>query len=483
MPNRGDRQFRATRGTGTRRTDAGRSRSTSQPRTGSASHLTSQPRTGSASTSTSQPRTGSASTSMSQLRTGSASHSTSRDSSSAHSQTRTQSHAHSQQRSGSRSRANAASHASSRSTSYASARSTGRTPTRTSARAAQRTTERDARRATERAEQRKTERTAQRKTERPAQNKTERSAQRSTMRKTKRSTSRLSSEQRVQGKTSDSMQFESRRIGDIRRSERRERAKENSRRYLVRIFIGIGIIVALIGGWAALYNSPAFTIQNVEVEGVEHLTSDEMSQLANVPTDTTLLRVDTETIRNRLKQTAWVEDATVTRKFPDTIKITVTEREIKAIVEIPNRSGSATKKWAIAKDHIWLMPIPEPGSEAAKTTSEKIYEDAKAALHITDVPYGTVAEIGQPCQDSNVNNALDIISGMTTDLANHVETVSAAGPAETTLLLDSGVEIAFGKAENIRDKERVILQILEENPDSVAYINVRLVETPTWRSI
>ena len=432
MPNRGDRQFRATRGTGTKRTDAGRPRSTSQPRTGSIS----------------------------------TSHSTSRDSSSARSQARTQSHAHTQQRSGSKSRSNVASHASSRSTSYASARSTGRTPTRTSARAAQRTTER--------ADQRKTDRTSQRTSER--------TALRSTKRKSKRATSK-SSEQRIQGKTSDSMQFESRRIGDIRRSERRERAKENSRRYLVRIFIGIGIIVALIGGWAALYNSPAFTIQNVEVEGVEHLTADEMSQLANVPTDTTLLRVDTETIRNRLKQTAWVEDATVTRKFPDTIKITVTEREIEAIVEIPNRSGSATKKWAIAKDHIWLMPIPEPGSEAAKTTSERIYEDAKTALHITDVPYGTEAEIGQPCQDSNVNNALDIIAGMTTDLANHVETVSAAGPAETTLLLDSGVEIAFGKAENIRDKERVILQILEENPDSVAYINVRLVETPTWRSI
>ena len=448
MPNRGDRQFRATRGTGTKRTDAGRSRSTSQPRTGSTS----------------------------------TSHSTSRDSSSARSQVRTQSHTHTQQRSGSKSRSNAASHASSRSTSYASARSTGRTPTRTSARAAQRTTERTEQRKTERSAQRTTERTAQRSTDRTTQRTTERAAQRSTKRKSKRATSK-SSEQRIQGKTSDSMQFESRRIGDIRRSERRERAKENSRRYLVRIFIGIGIIVALIGGWAALYNSPAFTIQNVEVEGVEHLTADEMSQLANVPTDTTLLRVDTETIRNRLKQTAWVEDATVTRKFPDTIKITVTEREIEAIVEIPNRSGSATKKWAIAKDHIWLMPIPEPGSEAAKTTSEKIYEDAEAALHITDVPYGTVAEIGQPCQDSNVNNALDIISGMTTDLANHVETVSAAGPAETTLLLDSGVEIAFGKAENIRDKERVILQILEENPDSVAYINVRLVETPTWRSI
>ena len=291
------------------------------------------------------------------------------------------------------------------------------------------------------------------------------------------------SQPRVQGETTDSAQFESRRIGDIRRSERRERAKASSRRYLVRIFIAIGVIVALIAGWAALYNSPAFSIENVEVEGVSHLTSDEMSQLANVPADTTLLRVDTETIRNRLKQTAWVQDAAVTRVFPNTLKISVTEREIEAIVEIPNRSGSATKKWAIAKDHIWLMPIPDPGTEAAKTTSEQIYEDAKTVLHITDVPYGTVAEIGQPCQDSNVNNALDIIAGMTTDLANHIETVSAAGPAETTLLLDSGVEIAFGKAENIRDTERVILQILEENPDSVAYINVRMVETPTWRAI
>ena len=292
--------------------------------------------------------------------------------------------------------------------------------------------------------------------------------------------------QRPSSQPLESGQRASRRIGDIKiteRRERRERAKKNTRRFILRVVIIIGIIVALIAGWAALYNSPAFTIEDVQVEGVEHLTSSEMSQLANIPTDATLLRIDTDAVRNRLLQTAWVEDASVSRVFPHTLKITVTEREIEAIVEVPNRTGSVIKSWAIAKDHMWLMPIPEKGSDAAKTTSGKIYEDAEAALHITDVPYGTTAEIGQICTDSNVNNALDIISGMTTDLVNHVVKVSAAGPAETTLLLDSGVEIAFGKAENIRDKERVILQILEENPDSVAYINVRMVETPTWRSI
>jgi cell division protein FtsQ len=129
------------------------------------------------------------------------------------------------------------------------------------------------------------------------------------------------------------------------------------------------------------------------------------------------------------------------------------------------------------------MPIPEKGTEAAEKTSAQIYEDADSALRIVNVPYGTEAQIGQECADGNINNALDIVSGMTTELAGQVESVSAAGPAETTLTLKSGIEIAFGKAENIRDKERVILQIMEEHPDSIAYINVRRVDQPTWRGL
>ena len=281
-------------------------------------------------------------------------------------------------------------------------------------------------------------------------------------------------------------QFVSTSVGELRRAERAERAerlRKSSRRYLVRFIIIVGVVVVLLAAWAVVYNSPAFTIQNVQVNGVEHLTSNEVSQLVNVPEGETLLRVDTGTIRNRLMQTAWIEDVEVKRAFPHTLEIDVTERSVQAVVEIPTGAGSTVKKWAIASDHIWLMPIPEADSEAAKTTSAQIYADAEAALHIVDVPYGTKAEIGQVCTDSNVNNALDIVNGMTTELAGRVVQVSAAGPAETTLVLDNGVEIAFGKAEDIRDKERVILKILEDNPDGVAYINVRMVEAPTWRAV
>ncbi|MBO4353254.1 MAG: FtsQ-type POTRA domain-containing protein [Eggerthellaceae bacterium] len=245
----------------------------------------------------------------------------------------------------------------------------------------------------------------------------------------------------------------------------------------------IGAIVAVLAIWAVVYNSPAFSIKNVQVNGVEHLTNEEMAQLASIPSDTTLLRVDVDAVATRVKQSSWIESVKVDRVFPDTLEINVTERKVLAIAEMPNDSGTATKSWAIAEDRIWLMPIPDASSEAAQTTSAKIYEDADSAVHIVDLPYGTQAEIGQECSDEVVSNALDILQEMTTELSGQVIKVSAASIAETSLFLESGVEIAFGSAEDIRDKERTILKIMEDNPDGIAYINVRMVENPTWRSL
>lgn len=272
-------------------------------------------------------------------------------------------------------------------------------------------------------------------------------------------------------------------VGELRRADRLERSRKKARSHLLRIVVAIGVVVVLLAGWAALYNSPAFTIEDVVVNGVEHLTSDEMAQLANVPSDTTLLRVDAATIESRIEKNAWVADAQVNRVFPNTLEINVTERPIFAVVEILTGSSATVKQWLIAEDHTWLMPVPDANSDAAKTTSSKVYEDAAKALHIKDVPYGTKAVIGDACSDANVNNALDILSGLTTELSGRVVSVSAAGTAETTLMLDNGVEVAFGKAESIRDKERVVLQILSENEDNVSYINVRIVDAPTWRAV
>lgn len=273
------------------------------------------------------------------------------------------------------------------------------------------------------------------------------------------------------------------RIGDIDRADRQRRMQETARRSMRRLAVIVGVVAALIIGAGALYLSPIFTIEKVDVVGAEHLTSQDMAALASIPQGTTLLTVDAGAIERSIDRDAWVKDVTVNRVFPSTLQIVVTEREIAAVVEVAADDAATIQPWAIASDGMWLMPIPDRDSEVGQAIAPQIYEDADAVLHISGVPYGLVPEIGSYCTDDNVNNALAIVDGMTTDLADQVKTVVATDAESTLLTLDNGIEIAFGTADNIREKERICLKILQDNPGKVAYINVRVVDRPTWRAV
>lgn len=294
---------------------------------------------------------------------------------------------------------------------------------------------------------------------------------------------------RSAGMPAGSPQLSSTRIGDLNngggsggRTPRPSHTNQGGKGRIVAIIAVIVVLLVAIGG-LALYSSGAFRITSLSVKGAEHLTQAEVGQLAAIPEGSTLLNVDADNIKNRMLKDTWVEDVKVKRVFPNTLELDVKERSIKAVVEISSKNSNLVKQWAIAEDGMWLMPIPDRESDAGKATSEKVYEDAESVLHIQGVPYTAQAEIGKYCNDSNVNNALDIVSGMTTDLAKQVKTVLASDPDSTTLVLEDGIEIAFGTAKDIREKERVCLELMKQFEGQVAYINVRTVDRPTWRSL
>lgn len=277
-------------------------------------------------------------------------------------------------------------------------------------------------------------------------------------------------------------QLSSVRVGDIP-SSREARAQATYRRYVARLGLIAAVIVGLVIVGFIVYSSPAFTVESISVKGVEHLTAEEMQDLADVPEGMTLLRVDTAGVKQRLLGETWVKDVSVKRIFPNTLEIDVTERTITAVVEIPSEGAQSTTNWAIASDGMWLMDIPDQNSDEGRRISQKVYEDASSVLRITEVPYGTKAERGTYCSDANVNNALAIVAGMTTELADRVTSVKATETESTTLTIKDGPDIVFGAATDIREKERVCLQIIENHPEGVTYINVRTPDRPTWRSL
>ena len=271
-------------------------------------------------------------------------------------------------------------------------------------------------------------------------------------------------------------------VSDVHNAAR-YRSKRAARRVPI-VFITIVAIVAVLDlGGVVLANSGVFTVRQVTVSGVSHITSEEVTNLAAVPEGTTLLNVDANGITSRMTSNPWVQSASVDRVFPDTLNLNVTERPISAVVSVTVDDSNTVERWALAPDGMWLTKLPDQNSAEGQALPASVYEDAENALEITDIPYGSSPEAGKYCNNANVENALSIIDGMTTELADQIKSVSAASSNSTTLTLDNGVEIAFGDSRDIRDKERVCLELLQQYEGKISYINVRVVNKPVWRSM
>ncbi len=273
-------------------------------------------------------------------------------------------------------------------------------------------------------------------------------------------------------------------VSEVRNASRyRQRAAKSHR--IMGVLIAVVAVVAVLGiGGFALSSSGALKVEKVTVSGADHISSEDLTQLAAVPEGTTLLNVDANGITSRLTSNAWVKSASVDRVLPDTLNLSITEREISAVVSVTVDSSNTVERWALSSDGMWLCKIPDDRESAeGKALPSKVYEDADKALEITDIPYGSKPEAGSYCNNANVENALGVIDGMTTELASQVKSVAAASSESTTLTLQNGIEIAFGSSKDIRDKERVCLQLMAEHEGKISYINVRVVNKPVWRSL
>lgn len=287
-----------------------------------------------------------------------------------------------------------------------------------------------------------------------------------------------SSPSRLKSKTIAQVDKERRRS---KRVDTAERAKKASRVPLIVIGSIVCVIIITVVALFLMSRTDALEIESVDIKGADHLTQQELNALASIPQGATLLNVDSDSIIKSLMRDSWVESVDVNRVFPSTLEIIIHEREVGAVVEVPSGNTQTIQNWLLSKDAVWLMALPNRESEVGSQISERIYEDAEAALHITNITYGVRPEMGSTCTDEPILNAISILTGLTTELADRIKTVKAEDVEATSLILDSNVEIAVGSANNIREKELICLDILEDNP-KVVYINVRVPDRPTWKS-
>ena len=219
---------------------------------------------------------------------------------------------------------------------------------------------------------------------------------------------------------------------------------------------------AVLWGLAALWRAPLLPVKAVEVTGASRLTTQSVLASAAVPAGATLPKLPKSQILARLSANPWVAEASLTRSLPGTVKITIVERTPVALVD----AGGA-ELWLISSDGHWL--------------ARRSKEDTIAVPTVREAP-GAVPIAGKATASKELKNALAVITGLSPELRGRVKTVSASTVDKTSLTLTDGIQVFVGSAEQIAKKDQLVRQILVKEKKLV-YINVRVVERPTWRGL
>lgn len=191
------------------------------------------------------------------------------------------------------------------------------------------------------------------------------------------------------------------------------------------------ILVALVvAGLIYLVGfSPAFAIQKIAVSGTKVLTKQQVIAAAGVRVGTPLAAVDANAVADQVAGLPPVGEVTVSRVWPDTLQIAITERRAR-------------------------LAIPTDGGYLLADAAGVVFQT------VTELPSGLVL-VAAPASDQQLlADVGTVFSALSSDTAAKVERVEARTRDGIELKFRDGVRVIWGSAEQSALKSQVLDDML-----------------------
>jgi cell division protein FtsQ len=193
------------------------------------------------------------------------------------------------------------------------------------------------------------------------------------------------------------------------------------------------VLMILVGCWALLH-SRVFSARVIRVTGAVHTPASEIIAAAGLADHPPLIDV-TGAATARLERLPWVAHATVTREWPDGVRIQVVERSPVAAVS----DGTA---WVlVARSGKVLARVAVPPATVVRVSSPS-----------APGPPGTTLTSARP--------ALKVAASLPTAFKTQVASVAAGPRGTVTLHLTSGLTVNLGSTAALTRKYEDVAAIL-----------------------
>lgn len=262
----------------------------------------------------------------------------------------------------------------------------------------------------------------------------------------------------------------------------REARERHQRAVSVRLVGGVVAAVVALGLIAiivffVLRDSSVFSVDEVVVEPTEHVTQSDVANLLHIEDGTTLLNFDRTEIAAQLKRDPWVGSVTVERQFPHTLKITVEEQALDALVVM----NSGSMGWYLGSSGVWIEPVKITVADGQSVNDAALaLARSKGVLLITGVPATVDPQAGSEATDDVLTAVASFRDAFSADFSSKIVSYDASSADAISCVMESGVQVSLGSATNISYKEQVAAALLEKYAGQITYINVR---TPSSASV
>jgi cell division protein FtsQ len=207
--------------------------------------------------------------------------------------------------------------------------------------------------------------------------------------------------------------------------------------------------VAVLGGAVYVaYFSPLLVVRQVSVSGNQQLRADQVVAAAQVPLGTPLALQDVEAIARRATTLPAVQAASVSRTWPDTIMVTVTERRP-------------------------LLAVRQPGGFAL------VDSEGVAFAESGSVPGGVMLVEVNPTDRPLLQDVGTVAAALPADLGRQVSMLGATDADRISLKLKSGVTVHWGNAADSPLKADIVAAMLKST--KAASIDVSSPHNPAAR--
>jgi cell division protein FtsQ len=236
------------------------------------------------------------------------------------------------------------------------------------------------------------------------------------------------------------------------RSRRIAVRRDQGKRRLKRLTVALGA-VAVVVALAVATKTSLLDVDRVRIDGVGHTTAADVGRVAGISRGDTMVGVDVDGAATRVEDLPWVEEATVTRRWPGTVEIHVTEREPVATVEV-------------AEGRMALVDVDGRVLEVTRQPPAGLPE----ATGVSSRRIAVGDELGRATRD-----ALAILRALSERLPGVVASVSP----DLDAVLASGGEIRFGSTDDLDDKIVAVETVLADvDTDCLELLDVRVPGSP-----